>query len=330
MFLYCYYFFLYFSFILCDEGYYTITTYKGVTCGNLNNKESYVYQQSGNKFGSCEIGYDAYGVAISSGKFTLNCNNVVNNYFQGTYTLYADLNCQSKPVTTTTWNKFALCSTNGEYTTNYTCVTNTKKPPYESLSKGDITAKSSSLSNCKNNIPYSWSWKRVKTCETPQGTEDYATYLNTCSGSTTSTTDYYYDSTCKSSYSTETTSFEQCFQLYSSSASQASPSYSNFQYGICQSKSSDPSTSTSSSNDDDEVTLSESDYGGAISGTLFSGILIGVISIILILIFCCGYKSANSGEKSNEGSNNQENNNNNVISPKSSLSEPINPGNSSA
>lgn len=193
---------------------------------------------------------------------------------------------------------------------------------------------SSSLSNCKDGIPYTWSWQRVKTCETPQSTQDYASYLNTCSGSTTFTTDYYYDTTCKSSsYRTTTSSFEQCYQLYSGGASQTSPSYSNFQFGICQSKSSSPSTSTSSSNDDDEVTLSESDYGGAISGTLFCGILIGAIGIIVSLIFCCGYKSANSNNSSKESGNNNSSNNqgeNNVTSPKSSLSEPINPGNSSA
>lgn len=127
-------------FIYSLEGYFTTTIYKGLTCGNLNNKESYVYKQTGIKFGSCEIGYDAYGIPISSGIYNLNCDNVIGNYFQGTYTLYADLNCQSKPVSTTTWNKYSVCSTNGEYTTNYTCVTGTKKPPYESLSKGDLTA----------------------------------------------------------------------------------------------------------------------------------------------------------------------------------------------
>lgn len=122
------------------EGYYTSTTYKGVTCGNLKNKENYVYKQTGSKFGSCEVGYDSYGVAVSSAMYSLDCNSVSNGRFQGTYTLYADLECKSKPVSTTTYAPTASCFTSGEYTTNFTCVTGTKNPPYDSLSKGDITA----------------------------------------------------------------------------------------------------------------------------------------------------------------------------------------------
>lgn len=73
--------------------------------------------------------------------------------------------------------------------------------------------------------------------------------------------------------------------------------------------------------------MSESDYGGAVSGTLFCGILIGVVSIVIILIYCCGYKSANSKNSSNDNQNNNNNNqdqNSGFASPKSSLSEPIN------
>ena len=121
-------------------GYYTSTIYKGVTCGNLKGKESYVYQQTGTSFGSCEVGYDAYGVPISSGIYTLDCSKLSGGNFQGTFTLYADLECKSKPVSTSTWTKAGKCSTSGEYTTNYTCVTGTNNPPYNSLSKGDLTA----------------------------------------------------------------------------------------------------------------------------------------------------------------------------------------------
>ncbi len=141
--------------------------------------------------------------------------------------------------------------------------------------------------------------------------------MHTCSGSSTSTVDYYFDNTCKTSYQTVTNAFEQCYKIYSSSATQTNPSLANYQYGICQSKSSDPSTSTSST-DDDEITLSESDYGGAITGTLICGIIIGLVVGAIALKFCCGFSPVPK-ESSNENQNQQEGSN----SQKSSLSQPI-------
>jgi hypothetical protein len=131
--------------------------------------------------------------------------------------------------------------------------------------------------------------------------------------------DYYYDTTCSSSFETQTSSFDQCLQLYSSTATEDSPSFSNFVYGICQSESGSPSTSTSSS-DDDEVSFTESEYAGAVTGTLICGTLIGAVAVMVVLVFCCGYRSPGGGDKgssradsSNEPSNQQ----------KSTLSQPI-------
>jgi hypothetical protein len=131
------------------EGYWSSTVYNGVTCGYLAGNEEFIQSQSGYRFGVCEVGYDAYGVAVSSAMYTLDCNTVSSGSFQGTYTLYADLECLSKPISTSTWTKSATCSTSGSYTTSYSCVSGTSKPPYKSLSKGHIVGfvlSSSSLS----------------------------------------------------------------------------------------------------------------------------------------------------------------------------------------
>lgn len=184
-----------------------------------------------------------------------------------------------------------------------------------------LSSKSSSPENCKNQDPYSYTWNRVKTCETPTSSDlGYSSYKFTCSSSTSSTTDYYYDNTCSSSFLTETSGFSNCAQLYSSSASQSNPSLTNFEYGICQSSSGAPSTSSGSSSDDDEVSMSESQYGGAVTGTLICGILIGAVVVCVSLIFCCGYHAPGTkntketrSDSTSDGSNHQ----------KSTLSQPI-------
>jgi hypothetical protein len=120
------------------EGYWATTIYEGVTCGNLAKNEQYVTYQSGVHFGVCEVGYDAYGVAVSSAMYTLDCSYLdINGQYQGTYTLYADLECQSKPVTTTTWTKSGTCFTSGTQTTSYTCTYGSQRP-YKTLSKGTV------------------------------------------------------------------------------------------------------------------------------------------------------------------------------------------------
>jgi hypothetical protein len=128
------------------EGYWASTTYQGVTCGNLANNEQFVQSQSGYRFGVCEIGYDSYGVAVSSAMYQLDCSTVSGGKFQGTYTLYADLECKSVPTYSTTWTRSATCVTSGTYTTSYTCVSGTSKPPYKSLSKGHVIGSASSPS----------------------------------------------------------------------------------------------------------------------------------------------------------------------------------------
>lgn len=328
------------SAVVATEGYWTQTVYQGITCGNLANNEQYVTTQSGTHFGVCQVGYDAYGVPVSSVMYTLDCSSISNNDYQGTKIVYADLECKSKPISTTSWTPSASCSTSDVLTTSYSCVYGSAKP-YKSLSKGYIVGydlsflsfihppslififrRASSPGNCKDENPFYYTWNRVKTCETPTSSDlGYSSYKFTCSSSSTSTTDYYYDKTCStSSFLTETSGFETCVQLYSSSASQSNPSLTNFEYGICQSTSGSPSTSSSSSSDDDEVSLSESQYGGAVSGTLICGILIGAVVTCLSLIFCCGYHAPGGkntketrSESTSDGSNNQ----------KSSLSQPI-------
>lgn len=129
-----------------QEGYWSSTVYNGITCGNTNGNEDFVITQTGIHFGKCILGYDSYGVAVSSAIYTLDCSGLNGNgNYQGTYTLYGDLECLSKPISTSTYTQAGTCFTNNGLTTSYTCVTDTTKLPYSDLPGGYILGYVSSL-----------------------------------------------------------------------------------------------------------------------------------------------------------------------------------------
>ena len=146
----------------------------------------------------------------------------------------------------------------------------------------------------------SYTWSRVKTCET----EGSRSTLLKCSSASSSTRETYFDTECVYNEQRITTEFDSCVIEYQEGATDRNPSFENYRYGVCQS-----SSSSSSSSDDDEVSLSQSEYDGAISGSAIAGLVVGVVGTAIILVLCCscrpgkGKKNGSKSSSSSDGGN---------------------------
>jgi hypothetical protein len=119
-------------------GYYYSTIYYGFTCDNLVGNEAAIIEQNGNSFGSCIVGRNSSGNAVSSETYTSSCSLEGDNYV-AYYTKYSDTECKNPTAPASKVLRTSLCSTSGDYTTQHSCVASTSNPPYTSLSGGYAT-----------------------------------------------------------------------------------------------------------------------------------------------------------------------------------------------
>jgi hypothetical protein len=159
---------------------------------------------------------------------------------------------------------------------------------------------SSSSSDCKSNIPFTYTWTAVGECvadgSAPINTDDpfaHGTVSTGCTTDTKSSIYYYHDFTCENAVKTVTSSFDQCMPVFSSDATNNNPSFANYKFGDCLKSSS----ASSNSADDDELSMSQADYAGSISGALIGGMVFGIIVTLIVGIVClkCGSTKKSDG-----------------------------------
>jgi hypothetical protein len=137
------------------------------------------------------------------------------------------------------------------------------------------------LSDCGSNKPVSYKWTRVKDCvvDVSDSTDYIGSVRAQCESDTDSQYSTYYDTACSDRVYTYRTTFDECnVYLYNSVSNLNDQSYASYQYGICQ--------SSSTNSNDDEITFSQSAYDGAIAGTFFCGIVLGLL-LCGVIIYCC-------------------------------------------
>jgi hypothetical protein len=263
-------------------GYYYSQTYFGITCDNIAGNEGTLVSMEGNSFGNCLVAYNGSGYALRSSSYVSTCEmDGSGTSYLAYYTEYSDTACQNPLSAPSLLSYPAGCSTTGDFTTQYSCSPTSKSPPFQSLSGGYVKGYASTLDDCKNGLPHSFNWVKTEGCIDRYSS---STNLNTseqfsCDSDSIITVDSFNDATCKKSVRTSSSRVSLCkFQYHSSDV------YQNYIFGDCQG-------SHSSSNDDD-VSLSEDDYGGVITGTLIAGMIIGALLGAVILIFCCKYSKA--------------------------------------
>jgi hypothetical protein len=262
-------------------GYYYASTYFGVTCDNVDTNQNAIIQLSGNSFGNCLVAYNESGYIVGSSSYVSDCA-MSGNFYIAYYTEYFDSACQNPKSAPTTITYDSGCSTDGDETTKYYCIpaSSGSSAPYASLSGGYIAGYTSTASDCKNALPHSFTWTKTGQCSTEFSSSNNIdkSSLFTCSSDSISSVESFYDSTCSKSYKYTSTRVSLCQFRYDQ---EGSDNYDNYVYGYC------PGSHSNSNNDD--VTLSSADYAGAVTGTLFAGIVIGVVVIVLSLIFCCKF-----------------------------------------
>jgi hypothetical protein len=260
-------------------GYYYSSTYYGITCNNIVGNEDTIILLNGNSFGNCLVGYNATGYAVGSSSYVSTCEmDSSGNAYIAYVTQYRDTACKD-PISAPDLTYYtAGCETVGDKTTQYYCIPSSKNPPYQSLSGGYVRGYSSTQSDCKNGYPHSFTWIKSNQC-----VEDYSSATNmntsqkfTCDSDSISKVQNYYDGKCSKSVQTQSSRVSLCeFQKYSSDL------YDNYIYGQCQ--------GSQSSSSDDDVSMSEEDYAGVITGTLIAGMVIGAVLGAVILLVCCRF-----------------------------------------
>jgi hypothetical protein len=263
-------------------GYYYSETYFGITCNNIIGNEAALVSVDGNSFGNCLVAYNGTGYALESSSYVSTCTlDGSGSYYLAYYTEYYDTACQNPKSAPTIVYYPAGCSTSGDLTTQYVCSPTEKKPPYDNLSGGYVKGYTSTVEDCKNGLPHTFRWVKTKQCIDSYSS---ATHRNTsqqfsCDSDSIITVDNYYDGTCKKSVGTASSRVSLCkFQYY------ASDVYQNYIYAECQ--------GSHTSSGDDDISMSEDDYGGVITGTLIAGMVIGAVLGAVILIFCCKFSKA--------------------------------------
>lgn len=257
-------------------GYYYSMTYFGVTCDNIVGNEDTVILMSGNSFGNCLVAYNESGYPLESSSYVSTCEmDGSSNSYIAYFTEYYDTACQNPKSAPTLVYYDAGCSTSGDTTTQYYCIPSSKTPPFDSLSGGYVKGYTSTLTDCKNGLPHSFTWVKSNEC-----VDEYSssTNLNTsqkfsCTSDSTSKILSYQDGTCSKALFSQSVRVTLCeFQYHSTEV------YNNYVYGNCQ------GSHSSSSNDD--VSMSNEDYAGVITGTLIAGMILGAIIGAVVLLGC--------------------------------------------
>jgi hypothetical protein len=264
-----------------DLGYYYSSTYFGITCNNIVGNEDTIILMNGNSFGNCLVGYNGSGYAIGSSSYVSTCEMDVSGTAYIAYvTEYHDTACQDPKSAPVMSYYNAGCETVGDKTTQYYCIPSSKSPPYQSLSGGYVRGYTSTQSDCKNGLAHSYTWVKANQCveEYSSGTNRNTSQKFSCDSDSITKVQKYYDGTCSKSVATESSRVSLCQFQYSSSETSV---YDNYLYGDCQ------GSQSSSSNDD--ISMSDEDYAGVITGTLIAGMILGAILGAVILIVCCRF-----------------------------------------